>query len=75
MTRAYMRRLSLGCHSRGARVLAVFRGSQAGFTGSVQRYGHPSATHKADAVERIAPNATTVFPTPARTDRGCLLDC
>ena len=33
----------------------------------VQRYAHLSATHKAEAVERIAQNSATVFTTSART--------
>jgi hypothetical protein len=32
----------------------------------VQRYAHLSATHKADAVERIAQNSPTLFTTPAK---------
>ena len=33
----------------------------------VERYTHLSPTHKADAVERIAQNSPTVFPTPEKS--------
>jgi integrase len=34
----------------------------------VQRYAHLSATHKAEAVERVAAHSPTVFTTPLRPE-------